>query len=99
MIIYGIKNCDKVRTALKQAKADGHEAILHDYRVDGVDESLVLAMLKDIPMVELLNKRSATWKQLSDQQRSQIDVTLLINYPTLIKRPVVSEGVGYRLGY
>ncbi len=97
MIIYGIKNCDKVRAAVKQAKADGAEVELHDFRVHGIDEALVNDMLKDIDMADLLNKRSTTWKQLSDFEKIEPNVGLLVANPTLIKRPVVFEEKKYRI--
>ncbi len=98
MMIYGIKNCDKVRAAVKQAKADGIEIELHDFRVHGIDETLVNDMLKDIDMADLLNKRSTTWKQLSDFEKIEPNVGLLVANPTLIKRPVVFEAKKYRIG-
>lgn len=94
MIIFGIKNCDKVRAALKQAP----EAKLHDFRVDGIDEPLVQTMLNDIDMTQLVNKRSTTWKQLTDAEKANVTVDLLCQNPTLIKRPVVFENNQYRIG-
>jgi arsenate reductase-like glutaredoxin family protein len=98
MIIYGIKNCDKVRAALKQCQLDGVKAQLHDFRVDGIDLNLVNAMLKDIEMSALLNKRSTTWKQLDDASSVGIDSSLLVAHPTLIKRPVIFNDGHYRIG-
>lgn len=98
MIIYGIKNCDKVRSANKAAKAAAVDVSLHDFRVQGIDETLVNNMLKDISMVDLLNKRSTTWKQLSDFQKIEPNVGLLVANPTLIKRPVVFDGKNFRIG-
>ncbi|WP_154223855.1 ArsC/Spx/MgsR family protein [Marinicella rhabdoformis] len=103
MIIYGIKNCDKVRAAMKSAKADckngGPDTKLHDFRVHGIDENLVNAMLADIELSQLLNKRSTTWKQLDEFQKIEPNVGLLVANPTLIKRPVVFDGKNYRIGY
>ena len=98
MIIYGIKNCDKVRAALKQCKADGIDAQLHDFRVDGIDETLVSNMLQDISMADLLNKRSTTWKQLSYFQKIEPNIGLLVANPTLIKRPVIFTDGHFRIG-
>ncbi|MGJ8662041.1 MAG: ArsC/Spx/MgsR family protein [Marinicella sp.] len=98
MIIYGIKNCDKVRAAFKQAQADGVDVKLHDFRIDGIDKELVAAMLKNIELDKLVNKRSTTWKQLSDFQRIEPNAGLLVANPTLIKRPVVFDGKNFRIG-
>ena len=98
MIIYGIKNCDKVRAALKKCQADGIDAQLHDFRVDGIDETLLRNMLQDLSMADLLNKRSTTWKQLSDFQKIEPNLGLLVANPTLIKRPVIYIDGQFRIG-
>lgn len=98
MIVYGIKNCDKVRAAIKQSKAEGLEVTLHDFRVQGIDETLVNNMLQDINLTDLLNKRSTTWKQLSDFEKIEPNVGLLVANPTLIKRPVIYDSGKYRIG-
>ena len=98
MIIYGIKNCDKVRAALKQAQAEGIAVSLHDFRVDGIDLKLVTAMLKHIELEKLVNKRSTTWKQLTETEKQAVDSKLLVKYPTLIKRPVIFDQASFRIG-
>lgn len=98
MIIYGIKNCDKVRAAIKKCQFEGIAVQLHDFRVDGIDLTLVNDMLKDIDMTQLLNKRSTTWKQLPEAQRENVDASTLAENPTLIKRPVIYDQGLYRIG-
>jgi len=98
MIIYGIKNCDKVRAALKQCAAEGTDVRLHDFRVDGIDPQLVEQMLRDIPMDQLVNKRSTTWRQLDEQLRNDLTAKILVSHPTLIKRPVVYADGQFRIG-
>lgn len=98
MIIYGIKNCDKVRAAMKQATAAGQSPQLHDFRVDGIDAELVSRMLQDIDLSQLLNKRSTTWKQLDEATRAAVDVAVLVAHPTLIKRPVVWVNDQFQIG-
>ncbi len=98
MIIYGIKNCDKVRAALKQAKQTGQNVELHDFRSEGIDQKLLKAMLADIDMDQLINKRSTTYRQLDSTEKENIGMDTLINHPTLIKRPVVFHNNRYTLG-
>lgn len=98
MIIYGIKNCDKVRAAFKQAQQAGQHPQLHDFRVDGIDEGLIQNMLQDIDIDRLINKRSTSYRQLSDQAKKNINISTLIEQPTLIKRPVVFDNNQYTIG-
>ncbi|KAA3648937.1 MAG: arsenate reductase [Proteobacteria bacterium] len=96
MIIYGIKNCDKVRDALKQAKQAGENVRLHDFRSDGIDAQLLEAMLADIELSQLINKRSTTYRQL--ESKDNIGIETLIAHPTLIKRPVVLSRDQFTIG-
>jgi len=98
MIIYGIKNCDKVRAAINQANASNLNAKLHDFRIDGINQEMVESMLKDVDLSQLLNKRSTTWKQLDDAIKETPDSALLVAHPTLIKRPVIFVDGRYRIG-
>ena len=89
--VYGIKQCDTCRKALKWLEAQGIEHRFHDFRVDGLDKALLQGWLGSAFANQLVNKRSTTWRQLSEQQREmQGDdrLQLLLDNPTLIKRPV-----------
>ncbi len=89
--VYGIKQCDTCRKALKWLQAQGIEHQFHDFRVDGLDRKLLKAWLASPFAGQLVNRRSTTWRQLSDQQQEmQGDalLQLLLENPTLIKRPV-----------
>ena len=69
----------------------------HDFRVDGITKTLLADWLKLVPYTLLLNKRSATWKQLDESVQLIINtgasnqeiINLFIAHPTLIKRPVL----------
>lgn len=89
--VYGIKQCDTCRKALKWLDAEGIDHRFHDFRVDGLDKSLIKGWLDSSFAPQLINKRSTTWRKLSDQQRQlqgDAQLQLLLDNPTLIKRPV-----------
>jgi Spx/MgsR family transcriptional regulator len=90
--IYGLKNCDTCRKALKWLKA---EAVAHefaDFRSDGLDESQAADWLAALGHDTLINRRGTTWRQLPDEQRLDMDndkaLTLVMENAALIKRPV-----------
>lgn len=88
---YGIKQCDTCRKALAWLGQNGIEHRFHDFRTDGLEAGLLRAWLASEFSDRLVNRRSATWRQLSAEQRqAQGDalLALLLQYPTLIKRPV-----------
>ena len=91
LTVYGIKQCDTCRKALKWLAAQDIEYHFHDFRVDGLQPEILAAWMVS-PFAELLvNRRSTTWRQLSDDQRQLTGdglLALLLEQPTLIKRPV-----------
>ncbi len=91
LTVYGIKQCDTCRKALKWLTGQGINHQFHDFRSDGLRAELLKSWL-DSPFADkLVNRRSTTWRQLNDEQR-QFEgdelLELLLEYPTLIKRPV-----------
>ena len=91
LIVYGIKQCDSCRKALRWLEGQGIEHRFHDFRSDGLDAGLLQTWL-DSPFADkLINRRSTTWRQLNDEQRQaqgDAQLQLLLDHPTLIKRPV-----------
>jgi Spx/MgsR family transcriptional regulator len=91
LTVYGIKQCDTCRKALQWLAQAGIEHRFHDFRVDGLQASLLQRWLNSLFSDKLINRRSTTWRQLTDEQR-QFEgdkmLGLLLEHPTLIKRPV-----------
>lgn len=93
--VYGIPNCDTVRAALAWLDARRVPHTFHDFRKDGVPEPELRHWLSTAHGPHLLNRRSATWRKLSTAQKeaAEVDpVPLYLEYPTLIKRPVFTDG-------
>ncbi len=102
-VIFGIPNCDKCRAALNWFAAAGIGHRLHDIRADGLDATLVRHWLEVVGADQLVNRRSTTWRQISEDQRDLDDarhvVALILEHPTLVKRPVVAVGDSVVVGY
>jgi len=99
IVIYGIPNCDKCRAANRWFTGSGAEFRFHDLRADGVEAPQVTAWLDELGSDSLLNRRSTTWRQLSDAERSGDPAGLILQHPTLLKRPLVDTGAGLIVGY
>ena len=100
--VYGIKQCDTCRKALKWLAEQGIEHFFHDFRVAGLDRDLVTTWLDSNFSDVIVNRRSTTWRQLSESERAAQGeglVQLLLEHPTLIKRPVFEDGKIFAVGF
>ncbi len=95
--VYGIKNCDTCRKAIKWLDAQGLKHRFHDFRADGLDAATLSDWIRDSGWEKLLNRRGTTWRNLSDADKECVDAVkaeaLMVANLTLIKRPVF-EGAG-----
>jgi Spx/MgsR family transcriptional regulator len=99
MKILGIKNCDKVKKTFVWCKENNIEFCFHDFRTDGISHEILSPIIEQNSIESLVNKRSTTWRTLTEQQKENLNPALLIEYPTLIKRPVVELNGKIHLGY
>jgi len=101
--MYGIPNCDTIKKAQKWLKENNIEFIFHDYRKDGLDEALLTQFYAVASWDELLNKRSTSYRALTDQQKDNLNEStvsgLFIESPTLIKRPLVIHNGNAIVGF
>jgi Spx/MgsR family transcriptional regulator len=91
LTVYGIRQCDSCRQALKWLDGQGIEHRFHDLRADGLERERVARWLRSGFAAALVNRRSTTWRQLTEPQRGATGealLQLLLDHPTLIKRPV-----------
>jgi arsenate reductase len=99
LTIYGIKNCDTVKKALKflSSKSLPHEFI--DFRENLISEDLYKTMEQGVGLEMLINKRSFTYRLLTDDEKQNIGYELVSKYPTLIKRPVLIQNGEVMVGF
>jgi len=88
LTLYGLKTCDTCRKARQAAEKAGKTVTFIDVR----DTPLTADQLDHFLSVfgdALVNKKSTTWRNLSEEDRAQSPLNLLISHPTLMKRPVI----------
>lgn len=94
MKLYGLKNCDTCKKAMKALDAAGQAHTFVDIRAEADIASLAPEWLKQIDSAKLINTRSTTWRQLDETQRARAEsdpAGLLVDNPTLVKRPVIEH--------
>ncbi len=92
MKLYGIKNCDSVRKALKFLKSAEVNFEFVDIKSEEVGCETIDRWLKHIPMEQLFNRRGTTYRKLGLKSIS-LDATSMREWlckeSMLIKRPVL----------
>ena len=89
--LFGLKNCDTCKKAIKALEAAGKTIAFVDIRAEADLSILVPKWLDAAGEERLLNRRSTTWRNLSESERESDPVALLNAHPTLIKRPVITR--------
>ena len=94
MVVYGLRNCDTCRKALKALP----NAELVDVSTTSVPEKTLNHALDEFGNA-LLNTRSTTWRGLDEAERAKEPKDLLVAHPKLMKRPLIEDGDRLFLGW
>lgn len=101
--LYGLPNCDTCRKARAWLDTQGIAYSFHDVRADGLDRALLDHLAAALGWENLLNRRSTTWRGLSEAERADLDhdkaLNLILAYPALLKRPVLIAGDSVLIGF
>lgn len=93
--VYGIKNCSSVKKALNILEDQQIAYDFFDFKKQEMTNDLLDKFISEFGMDKVLNKRSTTWRKLSDEEKdaaSHDDNTakdLMMAQPNLIKRPII----------
>ena len=103
MILYGISNCDYSKKAKNWLETHNIDYQFHDFRKQGLDANTINQWLQSVSWDKILNKRSTSWRNLGPSIQQTVNETnivdLLIENPTLIKRPVMDVNDTITLGF
>ena len=96
--LTGLPTCDTCKKARKALEADGHDVTFRDLRADPLSEDEWAALVAEFGD-SLVNRKSTTWRGLSDWLRESEPEVQLAAQPTLMKRPLLSDGTRHTLGW
>jgi arsenate reductase len=96
MIVYGIKNCNTVKSAVEWLKKNNIEFEFHDYKKAGITESKLSEWCKQVGWESLVNKRGTTWRQLDEADQKKVineksAIALMMGKTSVIKRPLIEK--------
>ncbi len=96
MIIYGIKNCNTVKSAIEWLNKNKVDFEFHDYKKSGISEAKLNEWCKQVGWESLVNKRGTTWRQLDEKIQNRVTnekaaIALMMEKSSVIKRPLIEN--------
>jgi arsenate reductase len=96
--MYGIKNCDTVKKARAFLDKAGVEYAFHDYKTAGIERERLEGWAKKLGWETLLNRAGTTFRKLPEKDKNVSSaakaIALMLDQPSMIKRPVLALGGG-----
>lgn len=103
LTVHGIASCDTCKKARNYLKTHKIDYRFHDVREDGLNVQMLERWADRIGWEKLLNKRSLTWRKVSETDRSDLNrakaIALILDQPTLLKRPVIEADNYLAIGF
>ena len=100
--VYGIKNCDSVKKALKYFDKHNLTYELFDFKQEKVSSETIVSWLEKTDLKTLFNARNTTYRTLNLKEINPNDTQKqewLAKENMLIKRPVVEYGEELLVGF
>lgn len=96
-VVYGIKNCNTVKSALAWLTEHNIDFVFHDYKSKGIAEAKLREWTAQAGWESLVNKRGTTWRQLSPEAQQNVRdedaaIALMKEKTSVIKRPLIEAG-------
>ena len=96
--LYGIKNCDTMKKARAWLDAHGIAYAFHDYKSAGIAREKLARWADKVGWETLLNRAGTTFRKLPDGRKTGLTearaLKLMLEQPSMIKRPVLEPGGG-----
>lgn len=102
--LFGIPNCDTVKKARTWLGAQGCDYTFHDYKKEGADPEHIAAWIAAAGLDVVVNRKGTTFRALPDEDKekaadSHTAVALLVQHPSIIKRPIAQYPGGILVGF
>ncbi|MGC1243778.1 MAG: ArsC family reductase [Chryseosolibacter sp.] len=96
VIVYGIKNCNTVKSALQWLTEHEVDFQFHDYKTKGVEEAKLKKWCAEAGWESLVNRRGTTWRQLDPGIQQGVNnqssaIALMKEKTSVIKRPLIES--------
>ena len=102
-VMYGIPNCNTIKKARTWLEEHGVEYQFHDYKKAGTDSTQLAEWVKEFGWQSIVSTRGMTWRKLDETIRDNMNETsaveIMMEKPSIIKRPLLVTGKRKILGF
>ncbi len=104
MKVYGIANCNTVKSARAWLDTHRHAYEFVDYKKTPPTSALLARWCAAFGWENVLNRRGTTWRMLDARAQNAVKdeksaIALMLAKPSIIKRPIVESGRTLLLGF
>ncbi|MBS1181666.1 MAG: yffB [Proteobacteria bacterium] len=97
--VYGIRNCDTMRKAFAWLDEHGIAYVFHDYKKSGIaSDKLATWVSRAGGWEHVVNKSGLTFRGLPETTKDSLDdqraIALMIEKPSMIRRPIIEADGG-----
>jgi arsenate reductase (glutaredoxin) len=102
--LYGISNCETVKKARAWLDAKRIRYEFVDFKKTAPSAAQVKQWIDVLGAENVVNRRGTTWRKLDPAMQARADteagaVTVLVEHPSAIKRPVIEAGNDLLIGF
>lgn len=101
--LFGIPNCDTVKTARVWLDQHAVAFAFHDYKKAGINRPRLEAWVAEHGWETVLNRAGTTFRALPDADKANLNtdkaVDLMLAKPSMIKRPLLDLGDRTLVGF
>jgi Spx/MgsR family transcriptional regulator len=104
MRMYGITNCDTIKSARAWLSERGIAYRFVDFRKTPPLREQLAGWCAEAGWQTLLNRRGTTWKKLAPEKQATVTdasaaIAVMLENPTAIRRPVMETDAGLLIGF
>ena len=104
MKVYGIVNCNTVKSARAWLDTHGRSYRFIDYKKSPPTPELLARWCAALGWERVLNRRGTTWRLLEPAVQTRVKdeksaIALMLAKPSIIKRPIVENGEMLLIGF
>ncbi len=89
LVIYGIKNCNSMKKAFLFLEEHDLAYRFHDFKKEALDKETLTNICNIVSLDTLINTKGTTYKKLKEQGIKDITMEVIMQNPSVIKRPLI----------